>query len=360
MRVLVSGYFQRGNLGDNAMCEANIRLIQQVRPDWDITLAPLPRFKGNPLGPFIDFVRLARHHDAVIFNGGTYFHDEFGLRSIRVLVTWLALLRAIGLLGPPIIMIGIGVGNLTTRLGNWIAHLVVRTPKLITARDEITAKLISSARGENVPLIADSVFMLDGSGDEPTHPQADLGVALAPFFAVYRGDQSSQAVAVRNTAEGIARFTGTEAHVRIFICSTAEFSGDEAISLDLRKELEQLGVDSSIVVLQTGPEAIEAISQVRVLLAWRFHAQLLAALAGVQIAVVPYEPKCARLREELGLPIECELDPLLILRNDGIDGIVRCLELAERADLAHMAKIREQVSADLGSVLAGIHPKSLP
>jgi len=353
VKVLYTGYFDRGNLGDNAMRDGNLKLISDEHPEWVVMSRPLPQFSSGAFSALRRFLAEARANDVVFFNGGTYFHDEFGLRSLRLMATWVVLLLSLRAIHRPVFMIGIGIGRLETKAGRFLCNVILRIPKLVTARDRSSAAVIGRARSGDVPLIPDSAYLLEGPAFSDAKPEVALTIAMAPYFSEYRNDEGAESQMIRNLTEAAGRFIG-DGKVQIVVCSTATSSGDVAVCERLHHAFLSAGVDSEVRTLRGGSDAMEALSRSEVVLAWRYHAQLLAGLCVTRIAVVPYEPKCTWLREELGLPAECEIAPDSLALSGGAEAILKVLHQARSVDPAVVHDLRGKARVGLTSVFAAL------
>jgi polysaccharide pyruvyl transferase CsaB len=140
MRVLISGYYGFGNVGDEAVLEAIVLGLRRQDPAIEITVlsaAPrltaefyavrsLPRFRPLAL------LRALRHTDALLSGGGTLFQD---VTSTKSLWYYLAVVALAKLLGKKVMVFAQGFGPVKKPLNRLLARIVLNRVDLITLRD---------------------------------------------------------------------------------------------------------------------------------------------------------------------------------------------------------------------------------
>jgi polysaccharide pyruvyl transferase WcaK-like protein len=145
-RVLLVGYFSRGNLGDDAMHQGLCGFLMQEVSNAAILSHPLPSWKPTAIHEVRTLLHQLRWADVVILAGGTHFHDSYGRRSIRILITHWLLFRIARLFGASVGYAGVGIGPLYTLAGRWLTRRIVNTSSVTLVRDHSSAVTLANLR----------------------------------------------------------------------------------------------------------------------------------------------------------------------------------------------------------------------
>jgi polysaccharide pyruvyl transferase WcaK-like protein len=203
--------------------------------------------------------------------------------------------------------------------------------QLVAAGD--LAGLLPEALGEQLPPVARPSY-----GVRPR-----LGVTLlgVDYESAGREAQLREDVLI----EGIRDFVQKEAvDVTVFVFNTHPVHGDVRVSERLRAAVEGL-CDVRVVTAADGVRATwQAMKECQLGLHMRLHGAIFSYVAGVPFALVPYQPKCDHLLDELGQPAGLRLGRV----PDHPDAVVRALAAIldtnqmpalDREEFAHRARI---------------------
>ena len=170
LRVLIGGnIYGCGNLGDDAVLEGTVRLIQEAWPAARLTVATESgvRLDGLPANAGLidrrDHVQVSdalSACDCFISGGGTMIGDELGtsfplMHNVRHVAT-------AKYLGKAAILLAIGANEPTTGEGRQLAEVLVRYADRITVRDAESGTVcagLGAAEGK-VTVTADPAFLL--------------------------------------------------------------------------------------------------------------------------------------------------------------------------------------------------------
>lgn len=315
-RILLLGYFDRGNVGDDLMRDALVAALPHL-------LLSKPRIAARRLPPLtrhgiLEAFRLLPalwRADLVLLAGGSHFHDRFGSRSVRILTLLLGLFGVARVGGARVGFAAIGVGPLGGRASRMLVSWLLRLADAALVRDPRSAQLARRlAPGCAVIEGLDLALLLP-----PAAPPAlirrgarTLGVSVIPYFHEFDGDANEDSRVVEELATALAALT-RDVPVRVLLLPCFDpphepDRSDRVLSERLALALVERGIDAQVC-----PSSVEqvrdALAACDALLVTRYHAALLAYVAMKPTVVVTYDAKCTALADELGLPPAAVLRP---------------------------------------------------
>lgn len=300
-RVLLVGYFRRGNLGDNAMLEGLRAKLSQDLPDAAITDLPLP--SPTDLRALPAFLRELVRSDVVVLAGGSHFHDKYGRKSLRLLGQLLLVFGLAKACGARVIYASIGVGPFASKTGCSLGARLLRLADLTVVRDETSlAQARYLAPGHRIVQGADLALLLEPPLRSETSSETRIGVSIVPFNALYFGDAAADLRMVDALARAIESLAehSPGMHVDVFVFCESGVYSDLGVSQELVSRL-QARMPATLVRTQEPAEVIERIAGLDAFVGARFHSVLLAYLCGLPVVPIIYHEKCADLVRELGL-----------------------------------------------------------
>ena len=210
MRVLVSGYYGFGNLGDEALLEVIVqRLRATVAPASIEVLSASPQRTADTHG--VDAtarwdwraVRAAiARSDVVLSGGGGLLQNATSLRS---LLYYAAILREGARLGRKTMNFAQSIGPLD-RLGRFTVRRFCRGVRRATVRDERSRRLLQELLPHAVvERTADPVFLYDPDIESVDLSSEGLGPESGPYAIVERAQGSRHARRYRLLARAIDR-----------------------------------------------------------------------------------------------------------------------------------------------------------
>ncbi len=221
-RLVLSGWYGNGNLGDEAILASMLQAFRNRMPDLDITV-----FSDDPADtrsrycvdafrhpPFpLDLQSLStliashketrqaiatlRHADLFVLGGGGLLHDYRG-----ALYPWLLEVVLAKALGTQVALYALGVGPIRRKSGILLTQAVLSRTDLITVRDQDSKKLLQriGIRSPGIEVTADPSVLLSPapivdirsvpakvfrrSRDVPL-----IGISLRPWFPYAVKDQ---------------------------------------------------------------------------------------------------------------------------------------------------------------------------
>ena len=303
MRVLLSGYYGFGNLGDEALLEVIVAQIKTRHPYAAIdVLSATPRETAHALRVEATqrwetkaIRRAIERADVVLSGGGGLLQDATSLRS---LLYYAGILRTAVRARRKTMIFAQSIGPLDF-FGKTVVREFCKGVDAATVRDEASLALLRSlVPGMRVERSADPVFLYDAPEEEIDLSAEGLGPQSDPFVVVSVRKANGYKERIDATAHAVDRLS--ERHgARVAFLPLGGQSDAEASTQVIRK------CRSAPVLL---PEcslarAANVIGHAKALIGMRLHALVFAARAGVPFLAIPYDPKVAALCRDLAYPL---------------------------------------------------------
>jgi polysaccharide pyruvyl transferase CsaB len=303
-RLLFAGYIGCGNLGDDAIM---LGLAHQLGNDYEITVlsgspSDTQRNYGFDAVPRRDMKAVADaigKCDALVFPGGSIFQDATSVMSVKY---YSDLVSAAKKAGKKVLLLGQGVGPLTSFFGKRMAAGAFNSADVISVRDPQSMQALKDLGVKKAPRVAaDGAFLLPTPREEAEEMSFGVGgmktVAIAPRPLDKKADVSTL----------FGEF-----------CRLLYQSGAMPVLLEMDREedgplIEEIhkkqgGRIPQIRKLQTPMQVQQRIRRMDAVVALRLHAGILAATVGVPPFMISYDPKVSAFARQLeiggGLPLE--------------------------------------------------------
>jgi len=311
MKVVISGYYGFGNVGDEAVLAAIIAGLRRRAPDIGITVlsatpqltAELDGVRAVPRYNLFSLWREIGQADVLISGGGTLFQDVTGRRSFFY---YLGLIVLAKMRGKKIMVFAQGFGPLRKKFNRWLAGLVLDRVELITVRDEDSLHQLKALGIKTPPvhLTGDPTGSLGPADKAEGRKLLGLeGIPLdKPLLGVAVRSLTSQPELddelCRHLAAGLDRLvvqSGLRPVFLLFQCP--EDMRETAKVMALMKERAE------VVFKICRPEEMCALfTQFELVVALRLHALIFAALSNVPLLGLAYDPKVKAFMTSLGQP----------------------------------------------------------
>lgn len=367
--MLVAGWVGSTNLGDELVLAGLVRLLRsQGHRVAAVSLQPATTRLQHGIGAvdhrrMDQLLRATSSADLVVWGGGGLVQDETSPFNLPYHLSraWLAELA-----GTPWVGLGLGAGPVTGALGHRLVT-GLRRAHAITVRDG-PSQAVLAEHGVASRVTADLAVHLTGPASWSTGAEVEAGGMAGQAATAVGGaaGPSPIVVSLRPWAGGGGRLPvswggrtaqvpdGFVAAVAAALDRVAERTGAPirfvALQTDRDRDLHRAVVDA----MRTPAEALEPVlatlpallAEARLVVAMRYHAGLVATLAGCPSVLLGYSPKVDALAEllsggtvRLGIGLEeiAGLDDAIERALDEPDaraGAVR----AARAQLVHAAR----------------------
>ncbi|HTU82742.1 MAG TPA: polysaccharide pyruvyl transferase CsaB [Candidatus Acidoferrales bacterium] len=303
MRVLLSGYYGFGNLGDEALLEVIVDRIGRRFPGVEVeVLSQTPGATQAAFGvaatPRWEWRRVREaiaRADVVVSGGGGLLQNATSTRS---LVYYTAVLREAIAAKRKAMIFAQSIGPLDV-WGRFLVRRFCRGVARATVRDERSRELLHALLPKTeIERTADPVFLYDAA-DEAIDLSAE---GLGPESGRYAVVSVRKASGARDVVPLLRRAVDrlSERHgIRVAFLPLGG-SPDAEISTDVIRLCK-----SAPVLLPACPlaRAAAAIRGAHVVLGMRLHALILAARYAVPFLALAYDPKVAALCEDLRYPL---------------------------------------------------------
>jgi polysaccharide pyruvyl transferase CsaB len=305
-RIVISGYYGYGNIGDEAILEAFTQQIKNY-PGVNTTVIssnPAYTFKtqglkavsrGNPFS----IIKAIVDSDLFIQGGGGIIQDSTSFRSpyyyLGQLILVLILMRRFYIMGQ-------GIGPIRNSFTRFLTRETFAHAKAITVRDLQSQSFLldALATGFDLTLTADLALLLEKASNDRAEDilfSEGAGELPEPVIAVsIKGNRKDQ-VKIDNYTSALNNYLdevgGSVLFIPFFNLYDLPFtlkvmSGIRAPSACIRKDYKP----SEILALYCLSNHV---------LAGRLHSSIFAALAGIPFSTIAYDPKINAFLHEIDL-----------------------------------------------------------
>lgn len=320
--IVLSGYYGAGNTGDEIILAAMLQALRHEVPAAEMVV-----LSANPdqtaarygvaavhrgLRDLRAKIRLLRRADLLLSGGGGLLQDAFPRALLpRSILYYLSVCLLAKLCGCRVMFYAQGVGPIHGRLARLLVRLVADRVDRISVRDPDSADLLRQI----------------GIRRPPVHITADPALAWQPGLA---GEIVPRLASVHDPfVISVRPWPGGEAHLRA-VAGTADRAvrawGATPVLLPFaagadtdacRRVREFMTEGERAVILPELPpaEIYGVVAGASLVLGMRLHSLILAAMAGVPLVGLAYDPKVASFLRRLALedficPLEADAETI--------------------------------------------------
>ncbi len=301
-RILLSGYYGFGNLGDEALLQVIVEQLRTRRPGAviDVLSGDPPRtasaygVEATPRwspGEVKDAIERA---DVVLSGGGGLLQNVTSLRS---LLYYANIIRAAVRAGKPTMIFAQSVGPLDF-WGRIVVRNFCKGVAAATVRDERSRALMAALVPDlAVERTADPVFLFEPGGEPLDLAAEGLAGDDGPLVVVSVRKWQGNETTVQTLATVVDRLAGHYG-ARVAFLPLGGPPDAEVSTTIIRR------CASTPVLLPDYPlgQAAQVIGRASLVIGMRLHALIIAARLGVPFLAIPYDPKIAALLEDLRYP----------------------------------------------------------
>lgn len=293
MRSLLSGYYGKGNGGDEALLATLLQMLpSHVTP---VVLSGNPQATRDRynveaydrMSPLAVLTAL-RSCDALIWGGGSLMQD---VTSTISPVYYGGLMALAQILGLKTIAWAQGIGPLVRPQTRWLAKQNFAGCTQVSVRDRASAALLSEWQISHI-LAPDPVWALQAK------PVPALANLPSPRVVVtLRKHPQLTTARLNNLIAALVEFQKTTQTFIILL--PFQKSEDFSIAETIQSHLPNV---SQILCLED-PQILKGVfSHVEMVIGMRLHSLIMAAAEGCRCFALSYDPKVNRLMEDLHLP----------------------------------------------------------
>lgn len=318
-RIVISGYYGFNNVGDEAVLYSMLRTLRAQQADLKVTvLSGDPEKTARNYGVqavnrwnIKEVWQALRECRLLISGGGSLLQD---VTSSRNVLYYLGIVQLAKMMGKKVMFYAQGVGPVSRRLSQEAIRRVVNQVDLITVRDEASKALLLQL-GVTKPEIlikADPVLglyakemdrnqglkYLEKNGVQPAEGAPPvIGISVRDWHQ-YQGYKKALAkVGDRLVKEG---------YQLVFL--PFHFPDDIAPSREIVNLMEE---PATVIRDQLGVvEMLGCLSPMHLLIGMRLHSLIMAAVMGVPVIGISYDPKVEAFLKSIGQPLAGRVETL--------------------------------------------------
>jgi polysaccharide pyruvyl transferase CsaB len=303
-RVLVSGYYGFGNLGDEALLEVIVEGVRRTLPAATIeVLSATPqrtesslRVEATPRWEWRAVRESIRRADVVLSGGGGLLQNQTSLRS---LLYYASILREAVRAGRKAMIFAQSIGPLDF-WGRLLVRRFCRGVNRATVRDERSLRLLRELLPRTpIEQTADPVFLYESPEAGVDLSAEGLGPESGPYAVISVRRSAGSRDAPQIVARAVDRLAERHGIRSAFLPLGG--AADAAISTDVIRACASAPV---LLPECSLAKAAAILSEARVVIGMRLHALVLAARHGVPFLAIPYDPKVSALCEDLEYPLQ--------------------------------------------------------
>lgn len=304
-KILISGYYGFHNIGDEAVLRCVTEQIHEALPDAELTILSndpedtREKYQVNsvPRMQFFQVFRAILKTDMLISGGGSLLQDVTSRISI---LYYLAIIFLALLFGKRVFVYSQGIGPINNRFNRKLTALLLKRVDGIAVRDEKSAGLLREIGipGDRISVTADPVLRLHKA--DPVRGREileQLGVErnsgrMLVGWAVKTGDEKF----LKEISRAVEYLKETYHAESVFI--PFHYEQDAKMIGTLSR---QLG-DSAYYVTEKHliDDMLSIIGNLDLLVGVRLHSLIYAAVSGVPMLGISYDPKIDAFLESVG------------------------------------------------------------
>jgi len=295
-RILISGYYGFGNVGDESILTSIVDNLKSVDRDIEITvLSANPSLtearhdvRAVDRKNFFEIYLSIKHCDLFISGGGGLLQDVTSEKSIRY---YLGLVVIAKYLNKKVMIYGQGIGPINKTTNKKLTGAILNRVDAITVRDEKSLKDLKGLGVVKPPiyLTADPVVTLKTSGDGKgleilKHLGLDVEKPIAGFSVrSWKGSEKFNQV-IAKTADNFVEELGFQV---LFI--PFHYGEDNNCIMKIRSMMKK----SAYTVDQKYPVRVllDLIGEIDLMVGVRLHSLIFSAIQGVPMVGISYDPK---------------------------------------------------------------------
>lgn len=293
-KIFIFGYYGFKNCGDDAILESIIQNLKTMKLDAEISAltydAKYTRdaHKINTVSrsKIIDIIRNIKNCDLLISGGGSLLQD---VTSSRSLLFYLSLIFIAKIFNKKVMFYCNGYGPVRKRINKFLIKKIIKNVDLITLRDEESYKELKKLGiTKNVMVAADAAFTMEPAEEERVNEIAEIENicededVIAISVRRWTDDDTTKNV-ISKTIDYLVKEN------KKIVLIPMKYPDDVEISLEIKEMCES---NPHVIENQYSPkEVLGLMKKFKMLIGIRLHALIFAAIAGVPVVGIEYDPK---------------------------------------------------------------------
>ena len=400
MSIVIVGAYGFTNVGDEAMLNNVLHGLNSVHRngarvvscvnqdsvsklhsvDPVCSISPLSLVKNLILlrrKIFTKQISVIRKMKLLVYGGGSLFTDTKGLRNIIIILLTVLMARVLRV---PVIMWGVSIGPVNTKMGKMIVMLILKLSTLFIVRDKKSITIANELYPDNLNIKcgSDLLFNTDISDikiniDTDFKVPLQVGVSLRPFPATKDTNFINKDEVL---IEGVSLscqhvLNKLDAQFSLLIFSEGNDRRDDVGILNkLKDKLPENVFTENIGGLLQYPdekaefivnEMLSKIAGLDIVIGERFHSLVTSALMGVPFIAISYDQKVTELTKICGMEDYCidfqsDIDESKLAKelNDKIEKLLDNYSQVKAMLSSNVTKIQEIAENDKKTIIAKV------
>ena len=346
-KIAISGYYGFQNIGDEAILYSMLQAFESVGNLEPIVFSNNPEHTHKQYGvesvdrwKLFTLIKSLRKCDQLVSGGGSLLQDVTGPRS---LIYYLGVVFLAKLLGKKVMFYAQGIGPINTPQGKRLMGWLANKADLITVRDGASKKLLDQL-GIDRPEIRETVDAVLGIDRRRVNTQSDekvlVEMGISPEGEPIVGVSLREWQNPGNYKRAVAKTCDNliEMGYRVMFIPF-HFPGDIAPGRDTIKLMSH-GKKAILMKNQVNVEEMLGIlGSLHMMIGMRLHSLIMAAVMGVPIVGISYDPKVDSFMKQAYQPLAGRAETIT---EDQLWGTVRTALETREANLPEYLQIIDE------------------
>lgn len=371
-RVLISGWYGHGNLGDEAVLAGIVQASHQTAPELALsalTVAPAETaqiagvrgvqrrgsFRGSTR--LLEGAAVLRHQLFALGGGGLLKDYGSGPGNCHI---WLRPMRQAQRLRKPTMTYALGIDEIRFPESQQIVRETLEQCELVTVRDPGSLRALREiGLTREVVVTADPALLLGQPVLAQPSRRPRISITLRHWFS--RGSAIENATEVERLHRELARACDAliehhNADIHFVPFRTARGDDDREIAREVVRAMRHGDAVTPWDVSPPLAGAVAHYQQVDFVIGMRLHASILAASCGVPFIAIDYMPKVRNFVEHAGMP-DALIDTAMAAEPGAVSSAIEAAFTQRQATRAHLAQripLLKELALLNGALLANL------
>ncbi|TKH02931.1 hypothetical protein FC682_20050 [Peribacillus simplex] len=317
--VLIRGYYGFRNTGDDALIYAILQSLMHI-PGINFNVLTRAKIHHpnniknlNFIFPSIKNLLFQLFKaDTLIFGGGSQLQDYGKLRMVVGMLKMYIIVKIMKLRGKRVLFLGVSIGPIETKIGNFISSLTLNNADFIAVRDIDSMEQMKkmSIDIEKTILCPDLAIKLKENihSNNSKDNKMVIGLNLLPFYSVIKNRDDIEESLIINLANSLNSLQNSNKNLEVKLFS---FQDNPSINdyKVLKKLSQKLNVQNSLYEYQDNPiKTLEEISTCNRFIGMRLHSSIFSYIGEIPQIILNYHPKCEGFAKSVDYPCEVLVD----------------------------------------------------
>ncbi|MFA6522816.1 MAG: polysaccharide pyruvyl transferase family protein [Candidatus Peribacteraceae bacterium] len=309
-RIVLVGAYGQGNLGDEILLSSCLSKLRGARcvvasSQPDLTEAEHLISAVHAHRKFNSLLRTILRSNVVVVGGGDQLKilkSSYGRSKYSLLFLLLLLTIVCRITGKEILLLGVGIGDISSTVGTFLTRWILKHVSLVTFRDNTSYEKCISLGAANHALLGSDLAFISPKMERIsviTHSRRESFLGIAPTFNIDHASHYPRVVTELSLAiDGVLKEKCASAVFLPFQTSYSSHNdiatSEEIVNKVINKDLCYIDRSFSIKSYSAQFESIQ------ILWGMRLHSLILACLHAVPFIALIYDIKVKNFLDEIG------------------------------------------------------------